>query len=88
MKTTLVAMLWLELIVGASLVVEHQRVQRADKADQALSPLFISTDGKEVTLRPAAKDALRICVEPATNTFGRRVCFTVGDVRAGLVGLR
>lgn len=65
-----------------------QRVPLATEADKALSPLLISRDGSEVTFRGAALNTLRICVEPESGKFGRRVCFTVGDVRTAVVAKR
>lgn len=57
----------------------------ATDADRLLSPLSINREGTEVVFRPTAADALRICVEQRPGVFGRRVCFTAGDVRRGLV---
>ena len=55
----------------------------ATDEDRAHAYLAISADGREVTFRKQAPGALRICVEP--ESFAKRTCFTVGDVRDGLV---
>jgi hypothetical protein len=64
------------------------QIPLATPADKAHAPLEISRDGKTVTFRDAAPDDLEVCVEPARDRFGRRVCFTVGDVRHGRVRAR
>lgn len=67
---------------------QAQQLPLATEADKAVAPLEISRDGRTVTFRDAAVDELQVCVEPARGRFGRRVCFTVGDVRAGRVRLQ
>lgn len=63
-------------------------VRRATPADEALAQLAVSADGGELTIRGAAPDSLRVCVEPARGKFGPRRCFTVGDVRDGRLEVR
>lgn len=71
-------------LLGAMLVaVPSAQVPIATPIDEATAQLTISQDGSEVTFRRPAPDDLRICVEP--QEFGKRICFTVGDVRAGRV---
>ena len=79
--------LWVALIalVLTVFVDAQARVPLATEAEKALSPLLISTDGSTVTFRATAPAALKICVEADLHTFTRRSCFTVGDVRDGLV---
>lgn len=70
------------------IIASQLRTPLATEAEKALAPLLISTDGSTVTFRETAIDPLRICVEPKHDTFGKTICFTVGDVRRERWGLK
>lgn len=74
---TLVALLY-------SIGLLAQRVPLASDADKALAPLSISADGKTFTLRGTAPDDAQVCVEPSIGRFGRRRCYALSDLRAGM----
>lgn len=76
------------LLLASTVAIAQRQVPLATDADRALAPLEVSLDGREFTFRGAAGDELRICVEPSPDRFGRRVCFTVGDVRRGRVRVK
>lgn len=66
-------------------LVAQARVPLASQADKVLSPLEISVDGSTFTFRGVAADRLQVCVEPRIGLFGPRRCYSVQDMRAGLV---
>lgn len=51
--------------------------------DLAEAPLMIARDGNTITIRGAASDDLRICVEPKAGVFGPVRCYLVRDLRRG-----
>lgn len=83
-------LLWVTLVTTAlfAIVTGQERVPLATEAQRAFAPLAVSEDGRTVTFRSTAKDSLLVCVEPLGDKFGKRVCFTVGDVRTGRWGLK
>lgn len=51
------------------------------QAEQA--QLMVSADGKTATFLSAARDDLRICVEPSPKVFGPKRCYALRDLRRG-----
>ena len=74
-------------VLGLSGIVSayQARVPLATEMDNALAPLAIARDGRVITIRAAADNALKLCVEPSLGQFGATRCFTVGEIRAGKV---
>ncbi len=78
-------LLWTALFLVVEVGLVGAQIPLATDVDRAQSQMAISLDGTEFTFRGVALNSTRICVEPATGKFGPRRCFTVGDVRDGLV---
>lgn len=78
------------LVLGLLLAapVSAQGVPLATARDEALALVSISLDGKRWTFRPVASDDVTVCVEPRPEAFGRRACFTLGEIRSGKVAVR
>jgi hypothetical protein len=73
------------LVVVANLVAQDRQVPMATSVENALAQVSINRDGSEVTLRGALPDTTRVCIEPSPAKFGRRHCFTLGEIRAAAV---
>lgn len=73
------------LLAAAALDARQGSVPLATEADQVLAQVAIARDGRVITIRGAAANDVRVCVQPASGQFGRTRCFVVGDIRAGRV---
>jgi hypothetical protein len=72
--------------VALLLSLAQSPIPIANHQDQQSAQWSISEDGKRLTARRPAPDDVELCVEP--KEFGRVICFTVGEIRAGKVERR
>jgi hypothetical protein len=82
----LLLLCWIALAMHAQIVfAQAPMVPLASEAERLLAQLLISVDGRTLTIRGAAPDDLRICVEPLMGQFGHgTICYRAGELRRGL----
>lgn len=73
------------VLFWCSMVLAAAQLPLASAYDASHAQLLISRDGSTMTIRGAAPDTLRLCVEPAAGVAAPTHCFSVGQIRHGLV---